>query len=66
MPKRLFIVKMEEVELGVLAAKEVVRDVHMETAVRIFGCTPNQVTPNMRRQAKAVNFLTIYGGGRIL
>ncbi len=37
------------------------RDVHSETAKSIFGT--NEVTPLMRRKAKAVNFAIIYGSG---
>ncbi len=36
-------------------------DVHRDTAARIFGVPPEQVTPDMRRQAKAVNFGVVYG-----
>jgi DNA polymerase-1 len=36
-------------------------DVHTETASRVFGVFPEAVTPDMRRQAKAVNFGVIYG-----
>ena len=36
-------------------------DIHRETAARIFEVTPEQVTPEMRRRAKAVNFGVIYG-----
>ena len=38
-------------------------DVHRETAARIFRVHPEDVTPDMRRQAKAVNFGVIYGMG---
>ena len=37
------------------------RDIHRDTAVRVFGVTPEEVTPEMRRQAKAVNFGVVYG-----
>lgn len=38
------------------------RDIHANTAMQIFGLDdPSQVTPNMRRQAKAVNFGIVYG-----
>lgn len=36
-------------------------DIHRETAARIFGIAPEQVTPEMRRQSKAVNFGVVYG-----
>ncbi len=36
-------------------------DIHRDTAARVFGVAPEQVTPEMRRQAKAVNFGVIYG-----
>lgn len=38
-------------------------DIHEETAARVFGVMPGFVTPEMRRQAKAVNFGVIYGMG---
>ena len=38
------------------------QDIHSSTAMRVFGIsTPEEVTPNMRRQAKAVNFGIVYG-----
>ncbi len=36
-------------------------DIHQETAAEIFGVLPLKVTPQMRRQAKVVNFGIIYG-----
>jgi DNA polymerase-1 len=36
-------------------------DIHRATAARIFGCSPDEVTPEMRDQAKVVNFGIIYG-----
>ncbi|MDX9971524.1 MAG: DNA polymerase I [FCB group bacterium] len=36
-------------------------DVHRATAARVFGVRPEEVTPDMRRQAKGVNFGVIYG-----
>lgn len=37
-------------------------DIHANTAMKVFGLSdPSQVTPNMRRQAKAVNFGIVYG-----
>lgn len=38
------------------------QDIHASTAVRIFGLKDaSEVTPNIRRQAKAVNFGIVYG-----
>lgn len=36
-------------------------DVHKETAARVFHVPDGEVTPEMRRRAKAVNFGVIYG-----
>jgi len=36
-------------------------DIHSDTAARVFGVMPELVTPEMRRQAKAVNFGVLYG-----
>jgi DNA polymerase-1 len=36
-------------------------DVHRVTASQVFGVPPEQVTPEMRRSAKAVNFGIVYG-----
>jgi DNA polymerase-1 len=38
-------------------------DVHLHTAAAVFGVPENEVTQEMRRQAKAVNFGVIYGQG---
>ncbi|MFV0558507.1 MAG: DNA polymerase I [Enterococcus sp.] len=38
------------------------QDIHASTAMRVFGIQDaSEVTPNMRRQAKAVNFGIVYG-----
>ena len=37
------------------------QDIHQATAAAIFGVPPGSVTPDMRRQAKAVNFGLLYG-----
>ena len=37
------------------------RDIHAETAARIYGVSREDVTPDMRRAAKTVNFGIIYG-----
>lgn len=36
-------------------------DVHLATAARVFGLEPDQVTPEMRRRAKMINFGLLYG-----
>lgn len=36
-------------------------DIHTQTASEVFGVSPSNVTPKMRRDAKAVNFGIIYG-----
>jgi DNA polymerase-1 len=36
-------------------------DFHTITAATVFGVTPEEVTPQMRRSAKAVNFGIVYG-----
>jgi len=38
-------------------------DIHAITAASVFGCSPAQVTPEMRRKAKAINFGIMYGMG---
>jgi DNA polymerase-1 len=39
------------------------QDVHTRTAIEVFGVKPDEVTSEMRRRAKAVNFGVIYGQG---
>jgi DNA polymerase-1 len=36
-------------------------DIHARTASEVFGLAPDQVTPQMRREAKVINFGIIYG-----
>jgi DNA polymerase-1 len=36
-------------------------DIHNMTASSVFGTDINSITPDMRRQAKIINFATIYG-----
>lgn len=36
-------------------------DIHNETASEIFGVRPDEVTPDMRRHAKVINFGIAYG-----
>lgn len=38
-------------------------DIHVRTAAEVFGLFPEMVTPEMRRQAKTINFGIIYGQG---
>src|SRR5690348_1336762 len=44
-------------------AFEKVGDIHRQTAAVIFGVPQDQVTSEMRGQAKTINFATIYGQG---
>lgn len=44
-----------------IRAFEADEDIHTATAVRLFGAEPQDVTPEMRRRAKTVNFAVIYG-----
>ena len=46
---------------GLIAAFTEGEDFHAETAARVFGVAPAQVTPEMRSRAKAVNFGIVYG-----
>lgn len=46
---------------GLLKAFAAGADVHAATAAEIFGTTPDKVTGNQRRSAKAINFGLIYG-----
>jgi DNA polymerase-1 len=39
------------------------KDVHTSVAVKVFGVKENEVTPEMRRRAKVINFGIIYGMG---
>ncbi len=38
-------------------------DIHTATAAKVFGCEPEEVTPEMRSASKAVNFGILYGMG---
>ncbi len=38
-------------------------DIHTMTASRVFGVSPDNVTPELRKRAKAVNFGILYGMG---
>jgi DNA polymerase-1 len=46
---------------GLLRAFEAGQDIHRATAGEVFGVAPEQVTPDQRRSAKAINFGLIYG-----
>ncbi len=69
---KLFSADYSQIELRILAHisedKHLIEtfqrneDVHTTTAVRVFGLeSAEEVTPNMRRDAKAVNFGIVYG-----
>ncbi|MFI3242862.1 MAG: DNA polymerase I [Akkermansia sp.] len=46
---------------SMIAAFREGRDIHRETAAKIFNCAPEEVTADMRRASKTVNFGIIYG-----
>jgi DNA polymerase-1 len=46
---------------GLIQAFAENRDVHRATAAEVFGVTPDSVSDDMRRAAKAINFGLIYG-----
>ncbi len=46
---------------GLLCAFSEGLDVHKATAAEVFGVAPDQVTTDLRRSAKAINFGLIYG-----
>jgi DNA polymerase-1 len=46
---------------GLLTAFSEGKDIHQATAAEVFEVTPEQVTPDLRRSAKAINFGLIYG-----
>ena len=46
---------------GLISAFNAGEDVHASTAAKVFGVDIKDVTPKMRREAKAVNFGIIYG-----
>jgi DNA polymerase I len=46
---------------GLLSAFANAQDVHRATASEVFGVPLNEVTPEQRRRAKAINFGLIYG-----
>ncbi|HOC49835.1 MAG TPA: DNA polymerase I [Verrucomicrobiota bacterium] len=68
---RLLAADYSQIELRILAAlsRETVMleafrsgaDIHTATAARVFGIPPGEVTPEMRRKAKMVNFGIAYG-----
>jgi len=48
-------------DTGLLKAFAEGQDIHLATAAEVFGTHPDQVTPDQRRSAKAINFGLIYG-----
>jgi DNA polymerase-1 len=46
---------------GLLSAFSEGRDIHQATAAEVFDVSLDQVTPDLRRSAKAINFGLIYG-----
>ncbi|MDR1110529.1 MAG: DNA polymerase I [Deltaproteobacteria bacterium] len=70
---RLLSADYSQIELRVIAhfsgdkaliqAFEDDEDIHAQTASEIFGTQPGKVPPDLRRQAKTINFGIIYGQG---
>ncbi len=68
---QLYAIDYSQIELRILAyisedenmlcAFENGRDIHNETAMRIFNADENQITAEMRKIAKIINFSIIYG-----
>jgi DNA polymerase I len=68
---RLIAADYSQIELRILAhlcgdenmldAFKADADIHRDTAARVFGVAVAEVSPEMRRQAKAVNFGVVYG-----
>ncbi len=48
-------------DVNLLRAFAAGEDIHRATAAEVFGVAPDQVTPDQRRRAKAINFGLIYG-----
>jgi len=48
-------------EPALLEAFEKGEDIHTRTASEVFGVSPDQVTPELRRRAKVINFGVLYG-----
>ena len=48
-------------DAGLLEAFASGADIHTATAARVFGLAPDQVTPDLRRRAKMINFGLLYG-----
>ena len=48
-------------DAGLTSAFELDEDIHTHTASTIFSCAESEVTSEMRRRAKTVNFAVIYG-----
>ncbi len=48
-------------DTGLITAFSTGQDVHRATAAEVFGVAPDQVTNELRRSAKAINFGLIYG-----
>jgi phage-related tail protein len=49
---------------NILVTSSKVTDIHVEKASEMFGVPAKEVTPEMRRSAKVMNFIDLYGGAK--
>lgn len=49
---------------NILVTSSKVTDIHLEKASEMFSVPVEEVTPEMRRSAKMINFTSLYGGAK--